>query len=122
MRIDRNAAAIVAHRDAVVGGELELDAARMAGHRLVHRIVHDLGDEVMEGALVGAADIHARPAAHRLQPLEDLDVLGGVAGGLFAGEVVEKIGRHDGPHYRKRGSTEASWIRYGIRKMCTIYG
>ena len=51
----------------------------MAGDRLVHRVVEDFGDQMVQRALVGAADIHAGPAADRLQPLEDLDVLGGIA-------------------------------------------
>ena len=90
MRVDRDAAAIVAHRDPVVGAELELDARRVAGHRLVHRIVEHLGDEMVQRALVGAADIHAGPAAHRLQPFQDLDVLGGVAvAAALAGEVQQ---------------------------------
>ena len=85
MRIDRDAAAIVAHDDAAIGVELELDAAGMAGDRLVHRVVEHFGDEVMERALVGAADIHAGAAADRLQPFEDLDVLGRIARTRFAG-------------------------------------
>ena len=93
MRIDRNAAAVVAHHDAAVGVELELDAAGMAGHRLVHGVVEHLGGEMVKRALVGAADIHAGAAAHRLQPLQDLDVLGGIAARLgLAGEIVEQIG------------------------------
>jgi topoisomerase-4 subunit B len=34
----------------------------------VHRVVDHLGEEVVQGLLVGAADIHAGPAPHRLQP------------------------------------------------------
>src|SRR5437588_12883265 len=34
----------------------------------------------MERLLVGPADVHARPAPHRFEPLEDLDVAGGIAG------------------------------------------
>ena len=36
-------------------------------------IVDDLGGEVVEGAGVGAADVHSGPAADRLEPLEHLD-------------------------------------------------
>src|SRR5262249_29654067 len=94
MRIDRNAATIVTHGDGAVGGELELDARRVPGDRLVHRIVHDLGDEVMEGPLVSAADIHAGAAPHRLQPLENLDILGRVARRRLARKIVEEIRHH----------------------------
>jgi hypothetical protein len=60
MRIDRDAAAVVGD------GEVSrrrparhLDEGGVAGHRLVHRIVDDLGEQVMQRVLVGAADIHA---------------------------------------------------------------
>ena len=75
MRIDRDAAAVVADGDEVVRVQRHLDPARMAGDHLVHRIVDDLGRQMMQGAFVGAADIHARPLADRLQPFENLDIL-----------------------------------------------
>ena len=64
-----------------------------AGNRLVHRIVERLGGEMMQRALVGAADIHAGAAAHRLQTFEDLDILGGIAVGCLVRlrAAVEKI-------------------------------
>ena len=43
----------------------------------IHRIVDHLGEEVMHRLFIGAADIHAWAAAHRLQPFEHLDVGGG---------------------------------------------
>ena len=74
MRIDRNAAAVVGDGDEPVGFDLDLDPARVTGDRLVHAVVDDLGEEMVQALLVGAADIHARPPAHRLQPLQHLDV------------------------------------------------
>jgi hypothetical protein len=50
----------------------------VAGDRLVHGIVEQLRREMVQRALVGAADEHAGAAAHRLQALQDLDVRGGV--------------------------------------------
>ena len=55
--------------------ELDLDEVGVAGQRLVHGVVDHLGEQVMQRLLVGAADIHAGPAAHRLEPLQHLDVL-----------------------------------------------
>jgi hypothetical protein len=80
MRVDRNAAAVVDHRDVTVGRELHLDPVGMAVDRLVHRVVDDLGEQMVQRLLVGAADIHAGPAAHRLQSLQHLDVAGRIAG------------------------------------------
>ena len=76
MRIDGNAAAVVRHRQEAVGLKLDLDPVGVAGKGLVHGIVDHLCEEVMQRLLVGAADIHPGPAAHRLQPLEHLDVVG----------------------------------------------
>ena len=73
VRVDRDAAAVVGDGQAVARFERDLDPAGMAGDRLVHRIVDDFGGEMVERAGVGAADIHARPAADRLEALEDLD-------------------------------------------------
>ena len=81
MGIDRDAAAVVAHGQPIAGGELDLDPRRVAGDGLVHGVVEHLGGEVMQAALVGAADIHAGAAADRLQALEHLDVFGRIAVG-----------------------------------------
>ena len=52
-----------------------------ARQRLVDGVVDDLVDHVVQaGAVVGVADIHARPLAHRIEALEDLDRLGAVFG------------------------------------------
>ena len=85
MRIDRNAAAVVGDGQESVGAEFHLDEGGVAGQRLVHRVVDDFGEQMMQRLFVGAADIHAGPAADRLQPFEHLDVGRGVAGFGAAG-------------------------------------
>ena len=80
VRIDRNAAAVVVDGDKAVGRHLDFDPVGVAGERLVHGVVDHLGEQVMQRLLVGAADIHAGAAAHRLEPLQHFDMLGGVAG------------------------------------------
>ena len=92
MRVDRDAAAIVGDDQAIAGLERHLDARGMAGDRFVHAIVDDFGGEVMERALVGSADIHARAAADRLEPLEHLDRRCVVAVGGGGGAGSEKVG------------------------------
>ena len=76
VRVDRDAAAIVDDGEEAVGGQLHVDEGGMAGHRLVHRIVDHFGEQVVQRLLVGAADIHAGAAAHRLQAFQHLDVAG----------------------------------------------
>ena len=93
VRVDRDAAAVVDDGQAVAGLERDLDAAGVAGDGLVHRIVDDLGGEVVERAGVGAADVHARPATDGLEALEDLDRGSVVAVG--AGEAEGEANRSD---------------------------
>ena len=66
---------------------MTLTVRGVAGQRLVDRVVDDLVDHVMQArAVIGVADVHPRPLAHRVEALEDLDrfgvVIGDVAGGF----------------------------------------
>ena len=92
MRVDRDAAAVVAHRERAVVLQAHLDPAGVAGDRLVHGVVEQFRREMVQRALVGAADEHAGAAAHRLQAFEDLDVGGGVIlGGDGARRALDKV-------------------------------
>ncbi len=73
-----DAPAVVADLTAAVGQEGHVDAGAVARHRLVHRVVDDLVDEVVQAAGTGAADVHPGPLADGLQAFQDGDVLGGV--------------------------------------------
>ncbi|MPL85446.1 hypothetical protein SDC9_31414 [bioreactor metagenome] len=85
VHVDRDAAAVVAHRDRAVGMDLHRDVIGIARKCLVDAVVDDLIDHVMQArAVVGVADIHARPFAHGLQALENLDGLRAVVGLLRA--------------------------------------
>ena len=79
VHLDGDAAAVVGDRDGVVGMDGDLDLVALAGQRLVDGVVHDLVDQVMEPADARRADVHARALAHRLEALEDGDVLRPVA-------------------------------------------
>src|SRR5690606_20729093 len=57
------------------------------GHRLVHGVVQHLGEQVVQGAFVGAADIHAGAFADGLQPLQHPDGGGGITGGGGGGRA-----------------------------------
>ena len=110
MRIDRNAAPVVAHGQNIAFGQFDLDAAGMPRNRLVHRIVDYLGRQMMQRALVGAADIHARSPPDRLKPFKDLDVFGGIAAGTGVVFLhVEKIrfGGGTGHRHTRTGSRDS---------------
>ena len=80
-RVDRDAAAVVGDRDAVVGMDRDLDLVGLAGQRLIDRVVHHLVDQVVEAARARRADVHAGALADGLETLEDRDVLGPIARG-----------------------------------------
>ncbi len=76
MRADGNAAAIVDDGEPAARLERDLDEAGVAGDGLVHGVVQHLGEEVMHGGFILAADIHARPPPDGLEPLQHLDGAG----------------------------------------------
>ncbi len=114
MRVDRNAAAVVVHRQEAVGRQFDLDEGGVARQGLVHGVVDHLGEQVMERLLVGAADIHAGALAHRFQALQDLDARRRIAG--FG--VLHGLGcsLRDGAALRFRGSEQVvSRFAFGVR-------
>jgi hypothetical protein len=58
VNIDRDAAAVVTDADRAVDVDVDLDARAEVGEMFVDGVVENFGDAVMEGALIGAADIH----------------------------------------------------------------
>ena len=77
MLIDRNASAIVDDRAGSIRVQDDGDPVSKAPHGLVDRVVHDLEHHVMQaGAVIGVANVHAGTLAHRIQPFQDLDILG----------------------------------------------
>ena len=77
-----DAATVVVDLGRPVGVQGHLHGVRGAGQRLVDPVVDDLPQALHQTAGVGGADVHARPLAHRLEPLEDEEVSGvvGVVG------------------------------------------
>ena len=110
MRIHGNAAAVVPDRQSAVGVQTHLDDPGVTGDGLVHGVVQDLGEEMVQGALVRAADVHARSFPDGLQALEDLDILGGVSP-AFCGGCCRRRSR-DGLRRRLR---ETGRPRLGLR-------
>src|SRR5581483_3478393 len=88
----RYAAAVVGDRDETVGADIDLDPAGVACDGLVHGIVDDLGEKVMQSLFIGPADVHARTPAHRLQPLEDLDIGSRIAVAFGTGRLLQGCG------------------------------
>jgi len=94
VHVGGNAAAVVLDRNAAVPMHGDEDPVARARQRLIDRVVDDFVDEVVQAAGRGAADVHARAAAHRIEPLEHLDILGGVGRSLAArGQLAIRTAR-----------------------------
>src|SRR5690606_32677137 len=101
VHVHGDAAGVVDDAHAAVGEEGDLDGVAVAGHRLVHGVVDDLLDHVVQAALTGGADVHAGALADRLEALEDGDVRGLVVLGR-AGRLLPRGGRRRGRGGRRR--------------------
>ena len=95
VHVHGDAAGVVDDAHAAVGEEGDLDGVAVAGHRLVHGVVDDLLDHVVQAALTGGADVHAGALADRLEALEDGDVRGVVVLGR-TGRLLARGGRRRG--------------------------
>ena len=74
VRIDRNAATVIGDGEVAFLVEFHFDEGGVAGHRLIHRVVDDFGEQVVQRLVVGAADIHAGTATNGLQTFQNLNV------------------------------------------------
>ena len=88
--VGRYPAAVVVHGAGAVRIKRDHHLLGEAGERLVDGVVNDLVHHVMQaGAVIGIADIHARPFAHGIEAFEDLDrfrpIIGGNSGRLAGG-------------------------------------
>ena len=104
MDVGRDAAAVIGDRARAVGVERDRDLGGVAGQGLVDGVVDDLVDHMVQaGAVVGVADIHARPLAHGIEPFQDLDRIRAIgigfeiAGRLCHGRVLAGAGRGSAP-------------------------
>jgi hypothetical protein len=94
--VDGDAAAVVGHPASAVGQQRDVDAVAVARHRLVDGVVDHLPNEVVQATGAGAADVHARSLAYRIETFQDRDVLGPVAGrgGRLRAVAVGCLHRH----------------------------
>src|SRR5699024_3692172 len=73
VHLHRDATAVVGNLDGAVLLQRDRDLLGVARHGLVHGVVHDLPDEVVEATLSRGADVHARALPDCLEALEDGD-------------------------------------------------
>jgi hypothetical protein len=85
MDVGGDAATVVGDGAGAVVVEHHQDLVAVAGQGLVNGVVDHLVHQVVQAPGAGGADVHARPLAHRLQALQNLDLLGAIGGLNFGG-------------------------------------
>ena len=78
----RNTTAVIVHCGRAVRLQRYLDPVTVTGQMFIHRVIHDLIDQMVQSFSGNAADIHARAFSHRLQAFQDRDAAGVVSGRL----------------------------------------
>ena len=121
VRIDRDAAAVVGDGQEAVSRQFDVDEGCVAGDGLVHRIVDHLGEQVVQRLLVGAADIHARTPAHRLQPLQHLDMAGVIAFAAVLGLGAALGSRLEDRVERPRGLARRGLVHAGEEIVAIVH-
>ena len=123
------AAAVVPDGDAAILVQRHVDALAEARQRLVHGVVHNLIDQVMQAPHVRGADIHARALADGLQALQHLNLLLAVVmghlGRLF-NFILKHFVCHAAPHpslvsSRADGAVSGAWETAEKNRSKRIY-
>ena len=74
MDLHRNTAAIITNGDGSVGVNGDFDTCAVSGQMLVDRVIENLEDAVVESALIGISDVHARALTDGLESLQFVDL------------------------------------------------
>ena len=74
--VDRDASTVVDHPDAVVRQDGHFDMGGEAGESLIHRVVDNFVDQMMQASRTGRTDIHARADTHRFEAFQHAQVAG----------------------------------------------
>jgi hypothetical protein len=93
--IDRNSPPVVDNGDRPVYVDGDVDLVTVAGQRLINGVVDNLIYEMVKARCAGRTDVHRRTLPHRLEALEDLDLVGAVVigGSIAVGAARGGIGR-----------------------------
>jgi hypothetical protein len=109
MHVDRDTATVVTHGNRSIYVHIDFDLRAKSGEMFVDRVVENLENHVVQTALIGVADVHARALADGFEPFEFIDLrrvvfLGfldsdGVVSAIFiALFVVFGLGQSSGSH------------------------
>src|SRR5665811_473627 len=77
--VDGYSATVVGERDDIIFSDGAGNRVAIAAKRFINRVVKELPDELMEAALTGISDVHARAPSHAFKTLEVLNLVGVVS-------------------------------------------
>ena len=80
MDIDGDTPTIIDNRDYPFGVQRNFHRIAEASHGLIDRVIKNFVNQVMQTALVGAADVHPGADSDRFQSLKNLDIFRSVVG------------------------------------------
>ncbi|GAB3080156.1 hypothetical protein GCM10027157_12360 [Corynebacterium aquatimens] len=73
MHLHRDTAAVIDDLHPTVAKQGDLDLVRVARHRLIDGVVHNLPHQVVQAAHTCGTDVHTGALTHRLEALKDGD-------------------------------------------------
>ena len=76
MHVDRNAAAVVAHRNRSIDMNRHFNLVAKTGEMFVDRIIENLENHVVQTALIRVADVHARALSDCFEAFQFVDLRG----------------------------------------------
>ena len=78
VHIDGNPSPVVHNPQPTVFENRDVNSVAVAGESLIHRVVHDLVNQVVQSTRACRTDVHSGALAHRLETFKYLDVSGTV--------------------------------------------
>ena len=119
---DRDAAAVVGDGDTVVEVDRDADLTAVSGKGLVHTVVDNLINQMVQAALTGVADVHTRTLLHRFEAFQDGDVALVILRAAclirrWVGDFFRHRGRSPGLGSQKLGTT----LKVIITPEVTVY-
>ena len=76
--LNRNTAAVIDHRDTVVDVDRDINTITSPSQGFIHAVIDNLENEMVETVGPGAADVHGWAFPHRLEALEDFNLVDAV--------------------------------------------
>ena len=89
MGVDGDPATVIPDGYSPVRTERQLDPTGVAGDGLIHGVIQNLCDQMVQGMFIRATDIHTRTMPDRLKAFQYFNIFGGIAAGILSSGGIE---------------------------------